>query len=103
MHIQHDPSYKKIHKPDNTVVVKLGRGLYAVQLLKSKHTADSFVENPYDWCKSNKIGEECAISTVLNVDDIMMTFERQDDLKTLLFYMQCVYTVTVTKSKIASY
>jgi hypothetical protein len=44
--------------------------------LKSKLTADSFVENPYDRCVFNKIGKSGKpISIVLHVDVLMVTSE----------------------------
>jgi hypothetical protein len=64
MLMQLDPSYAKYREPDDTVVVRLDKALYGCveasllwyNDLKSKLTADSFVENPYDRCVFNKIG-----------------------------------------------
>ena len=51
--------------------------------MKSKLTADSFVENCYDRYVFNKIGESVKqISDLLHVDDLMVTSESQDDLDT---------------------
>jgi D-serine dehydratase len=67
--------------------------------LKSKLTADSFVENPYDRCVFNKIGKSGKqISLVLHVDDLMVTSESQDDLDTFGLYLKRVYPETRTTS-----
>ena len=74
-----DPSYEKHCETDHTVVVRIDRALYGCveasllwyNDLKSKFTADSFVENPYDRCMFNKIGKSGKqISIVLHVDDL---------------------------------
>jgi Reverse transcriptase (RNA-dependent DNA polymerase) len=91
MLMQLDPSCERYREPDDTVVVRLDKALYGcveASLLwyndmKSKLTADSFVENPYDRCVFNKIGKSGKqISIVQHVDDLMVTYESQDDLDT---------------------
>jgi Reverse transcriptase (RNA-dependent DNA polymerase) len=107
MLMQLDPSYEKYREPDDTVVVRLDKALYGCveasllwyNDLKSKLTADSFVENPYDRCVFNKIGKSGKqISIVLHVDDLMVTSESQDDLDTFGLYLKRVYPETRTTS-----
>jgi Reverse transcriptase (RNA-dependent DNA polymerase) len=107
MLIQLDPSYEKYRESDDTVVVKLDKALYGCveasllwyNDLKSKLTADGFVENPYDRCVFNKIGRSGKqISIVLHVDDLMVTSESQDDLDIFGLYLKSVYPETRTTS-----
>ena len=62
-------------------MVRLDKALYGCveasllwnDYLKSKLTADSFVENPYDQCEFNEIvksGKQ--ISVILHLDDLMV-------------------------------
>ena len=86
MFMQIDPSYERYREPDHTVVVRLYKALYGCveaslfwyNDLKSKLTADSFVENPNDRCVFNKIGKSGKqILIVLHVEDLMVTSENQ--------------------------
>ena len=68
--------------------------------LKSKLTADSFVENPYEQCVFNEIVERGKqISVILHVDDLMVISpEIQDDLDTFRLYLKRICPVTWSTS-----
>ena len=80
-------------------MVRIDRALYGCveasllwyNILKSKLTADSFVEYTYDRCVFDKIGKSGKqISIVLHVDDLMVTSESQDNLDKFGLYLKRV-------------
>jgi hypothetical protein len=70
------------------------------QDLKSKLLSDGFIENPYDQCVFNKLGEDGNQMTiqivVLHVDDLMVSSVSQSNLDRFGSFLKSVYPETRT-------
>jgi hypothetical protein len=98
-----DPSYHEFVEDNGTMVVELDKALYgcveAAMLwyndLREKLILNNFVENPYDKCVFNKVGEDGnQVTIVVHVDDLLITSESQSNLDMVDTYLKSVYPET---------
>ncbi len=92
-----DLSYKKYVESNGTLVVELDKALYGCveaaalwfEDIKGKLLTYAFVQNAYDPCVLNRVGLFGKQTTiVLHVDDLFITFEKNENLNCLDAYLK---------------